>query len=152
MSESIPETLAALIARLDGRAAGVWVGNGDTLRLVAFQPSPDLPDSVRVGFTDATRTVPLSLPELAIVRACLEREPVLSIAESLPPDRGSGYWLRAFGAACSLAVPIVGSDPATTGVLSVAMRAVPTTPDKVAALLRTTGVALLDHSRREDSD
>lgn len=143
MPESITEVLAALIARLDGRAAGFWLREGDTLRQVAFQSAADLPDSVRVGFMDATREVPLSLLELAIVSACLEGKPILSLAETLPPELGSGYWLRAFGAACSLAVPILGTDSGPTGVLSVATRVVPAAPEEVAALLRTTGATML---------
>ncbi len=144
MAEPMIEALADLNARLDGRAIGLWACEGEILRLVAFLPAADLPDSVRVGFVEATRAVPLSTLELSIVKARQEGEPVLAISETLPPELGSGYWLRAFGAACSLAVPVAGSDPGTTGVLSVATRTIPASPDAVAALLREAGTAMLD--------
>ena len=143
MTTPITEALAALNARLDGRAAGLWVCAGETLRLVAFQPALDLPDAVREGFVSATREVPLSRRALSIAQACAEGTPVLSMAEALPPETGSGYCLRAFGAACSLAVPIAGTGAYPGGVLSVATRAVPASPEEVAALLRATGAAML---------
>lgn len=149
MSESIADVLADLIARLDGRAAGLWVRAGESLRLVAFQPAPDLPDAVRDGFSEATRAVPLSSPDLSIVQAFVGKRPVLAVTETLPPETGSGRWLRAFGASCSLAVPVSGSDPHTTGVLSVAMRAVPSVPDEVAALLCLRGTGLLPAAPRD---
>jgi hypothetical protein len=138
MSGPVERALDELIARHDGRAAGLWRRDGDALRQVAFRPAPDLPDGVRDGFAAATLRVPLSATDLSIVQAAVAGRPVLAIASALPPDAGSGRWLRAFGAACSLAVPLGPS----RGVLSVALRSVPADPDGLAGAIRAIGDGL----------
>jgi hypothetical protein len=113
--------LAALRSRLGGRAAGAWRLEGDRLVLIAFDPAPDLPPAVTLGFEAATREVDLTLVHLGIVRAATTGESFASIAADLPVDTGSGLWLRAFGAARSVAVPIVSRDGSIGAVVSVAM-------------------------------
>ncbi len=105
-SDPIADRLAALRRSLDGRAAGVWRVGRDRLDRIAFDPAPDLPAPVAEGFEAATRSVDLDRLELGIVRAAGTGETVVSRAAGLPADVGSGFWLRAFGAARSVAVPI----------------------------------------------
>ncbi|GIW88195.1 MAG: hypothetical protein KatS3mg108_2519 [Isosphaeraceae bacterium] len=109
--------LERLIAELGGRAAGLWRIEGDALRLVAFLGADDLAKEVREGFEAATAVVGLTREELSIVRAVREGRVVVARAAELPPEVGSGYWLRAFGAERSVAVPV------GDGVLSVALPA-----------------------------
>jgi hypothetical protein len=113
--------LAALRSRLGGRAAGAWRVEGDRLVLIAFDPAPDLPAEVARGFEAATRSVALTLVDLGIVRAASAGEVSVSVAADLPANAGSGLWLRAFGAARSVAVPIEGRDGRIEGVVSVAI-------------------------------
>lgn len=109
--------LDALLADFGGRATGLWRVEGDALRLVAFRAAADMPSPVREGFAAATAVVPLDRVELSIARAAREGVTVVARAAELPPEAGSGYWLRAFGAARSVAVPVAG------GVLSIALPA-----------------------------
>lgn len=127
--------LDALRSRLGGRAAGAWRPEGDRLVLIAFSPAPDLPPAVALGFEAATREVDLGLAHLGIVRAATTGETSVSIAADLPPDTGSGLWLRAFGAARSVAVPIVGRDGKIGAVVSVALGIEPEEP-AVSAMIR----------------
>src|SRR5207302_220236 len=113
--------LADLRSRLGGRAAGAWRVEGDHLALVAFDPAPDLPAEVAHGFEAATRSVDRTLVDLGIVRAATTGRVAVSVAAQLPADAGSGRWLRAFGAARSVAVPVVGDDEQVEAVISVAM-------------------------------
>jgi hypothetical protein len=141
----VGQALDELLARHDGRAAGLWRRDGEALHLVAFRPAPDLADAVRAGFVAATNTVSLDATDLSVVRAAVEGRPVLAVAATLPPETGSGRWLRVFGASCSLAVPLPAADGRALGVLSVALRHVPdeaATADLAAAFGRL-GVALL---------
>ncbi len=153
-SDATPDpraALADLIRRFDGRAAGLWTFGEGTLSLAAFVAADDLPAEVASGFPEATRTVPLDRPDLAIVRAAMERGPVLTRAENLPAEGGSGYWLRAFGATCSVAVPIPGPDGRLAVVLSVALRRLPGDAILVADVIRRVGLPLA-HSQAPSSN
>ena len=55
-----------------------------------------MPREVARGFAAATLEVAILEKPLGIVAAALTGETAVSIAESLPSDAGSGYWLRAF--------------------------------------------------------
>ncbi len=107
--------LASLARPLHARAAGLWRVEADQLVREAFWATAEMPADVARAFESATRSVPRAAGELAIVRASTLGEPVESIAEELPEDAGSGYWLRRFGARRSVAVPVSGF------VLSVAL-------------------------------
>src|SRR5262245_14200077 len=98
--------VAELRLDLEARAAGYWWHAGDWLEQVAFVASPAIGADVVARFAEATRSVALSRTELGIVRAALSGEPTVSRVEDLPEDDGSGYWLRAFGAVRSVAVPL----------------------------------------------
>ena len=92
---------------LDARAVGVWSVRGDHLDQDRFWSGPDLPDDVARAFAVATLRVSMAMTGLAIVKVAVEARPLVSIAADLPPDSGSGYWLRRFGATRSFALPIV---------------------------------------------
>ena len=115
------ERLAALRARLGGRAAGAWKVAGDRLEQVAFDPAPDMPAEVGEGFASATRAVDLARLELGIVKAVASGQVAVSLARDLPAGVGSGYWLRAFGADRSVAVPILDRDGRVALVVSLAL-------------------------------
>jgi hypothetical protein len=134
-SPDVRQQLAALRSRLGGRAAGAWRPEGDRLVLIAFDPAPDLPPAVALGFEAATREVDLTLVHLGIVRAATTGDPFVSIAAELPPETGSGLWLRAFGAERSVAVPIAGRDGRIGAVVSVALGLEPGEP-AVSAMIR----------------
>ncbi len=109
--------------------------SGDRLEQVAFDPAPDLPPEVAERFAAASRSVELTRLELAIARAASTGRVVVSIAADLPSEIGSGYWLRAFGAARSVAVPIVEPGDNVTLVVSVALGPEPDA-ESVANMLR----------------
>lgn len=101
--------LVALLSDLDARAAGYWRVVGDRLEQIVFVGSPSLSEAVAVGFAEATRSVPLERVDLGIVKAAVLGEVEVSHASELPPDAGSGYWLRASGPTapwpCRFAMP-----------------------------------------------
>jgi hypothetical protein len=59
--------------------------------------------------------------ELGIVKACEAARVVVSRAAELAPEIGSGHWLQAFGAARSVAVPLLDERDRVAGILSVAI-------------------------------
>src|SRR4051794_29233441 len=119
--EGARQHLAELRLELEGRAAGYWWHAGQWLEQVAFAASPALDADGGARFGEATRSVPLSRVELGIVRAALAGEPAVSRAEELPGDDGSGYWLRAFGAERSVAVPLRDAKGDVRAIVSVAL-------------------------------
>jgi hypothetical protein len=123
--------LEALRAALGARAAGWWRVTDDRLNLVAFAPAPDLPAEVAHGFAEAARSVPITPSRLGIVRAALDGSPVVSRAAELPPEEGSGLWLRRFGAGRSVAVPVRDRSGAVAWVVSVALADTPPPDDAV---------------------
>ncbi len=137
----IPDRLAALRRALGGRAAGAWRVEADRLALVAFDPAPDLPADVALGFEVATRSVSRSLVALGIARAAASGEPAVSLAATLPSDAGSGYWLRAFGASRSVAVPIPGEAGRAGWIVSVALGPEPGDDAVIATIRRFSGEA-----------
>ncbi len=108
---------------LNARASGLWRRSGDQLLQAVFVAAEDMPEVVARGFALATQSVPIDRTDLGIVRAVVDGEPVVSVAETLPPGTGSGLWLRAFGAARSVAVPLRNESGEITAVLSVAVPA-----------------------------
>jgi hypothetical protein len=133
--DEIRERLSALRSWLSASAVGAWSISGDWLELAAFDAAPDMPIEVADRFAAATRSVELARVDLGIVRAAMTGRVVVSIADLLPPDAGSGFWLRAFGAARSVAVPILGPGGDVGVVVSVALGLEPDA-DSVAALIR----------------
>ncbi len=120
--DRVRDGLPALRDRLDARAAGVWQVEGDRLALVAFDGADDLAPGAGDGFARAAASVPLDRPDFSIVAAVRTGRINDWHAADLPADAGSGYWLRAFPAARSVAVPIFGPGGVAVGVVSVATR------------------------------
>lgn len=113
--------LARLARSLQARAAGLWRYRDDRLDLVHFEPADDLPQPVTLGFSEATRSVPITAEGLGIVRAASAGVAAISVAQELDPASGSGHWLRAFGASRSVAVPLHDGAGQLWGVVSVAL-------------------------------
>ncbi len=113
------ERLKNLAADFQAVAAGVWRRDGDQLVQVCFVAGPSLATEVGSAFANATKVVPLTNRELGIVKAVIYGEVALSLAADLDPEVGSGFWLREFGAACSVAVSVA------VGVVSLALVEVP---------------------------
>jgi hypothetical protein len=145
----LPRHLAALRARLEARAAGIWQVRAQNLEALAFDAAPDMASTVAAGFTAATSLVSLDRRELGVVAAVLERRPVVSVAVELPADIGSGYWLRAFGASRSVAVPIADRNGSIASVVSVAMAAGGPSDDNVATMIRAEAAKWLSERRTD---
>jgi hypothetical protein len=137
-AQEIAPQLAALRRRLAARAAGAWRVEGNRLVGLAFDAAPDMPREVVEGFTGMSASVPLDLAELGIVAAVVEGRRRVSRTAELLFDVGSAYWLRAFAADRSVAVPIVDAAGAVVGVVSVALVGEGSTDDEVEGLLRET--------------
>ncbi len=134
------EHVEALRRTLDARAAGLWYLRGDRLELAAFASAPDLSAEVARRFREAAREVALERTDLGVVKAVSERSAAVSVAGRLPVDLGSGYWLRAFGAARSVAVPLFEPGGEIRAVLSAALPTLgPPDDEQVAALIRRHG-------------
>jgi len=136
------EVVATLLESSGARAAGLWwVEEGDLVREV-FVACAEMPLEVVGAFMVATRSVALSDVSLGIVAAAIAGVPQVSRAQELPPDVGSGRWLRAFGAERSVAVPLVDENGRTFAVLSVAIPSSVLTDDEVAEQVRRAGRSL----------
>lgn len=121
--ESVNRHLADLRLALGARAAGYWWHAGDWLEQVALAFSPTFDPAVAQTFKEITRSVALEKTDLGIVRAAVADEPVVSRVSDLPGASGSGYWLRAFGAERSVAVPLHDPSTAVRAIVSVALAA-----------------------------
>lgn len=113
--------LRALLLGVGARAAGYWWLEGDRLVQRAFVGCDSLPEEVATGFAAATKSVPLDRHDLGIVKAAYAEAFAASYAKGLPPEAGSGYWLRAFGADRSIAVPIRDDEGGVRAVVSLAL-------------------------------
>ncbi len=141
--DALRRKLEGLCAALDACAAGYWRMDQQDQQLiqVAFVPGPGLDHQVGGQFAAATRSVALSQSNLGIVAAAVTGQPAISRVEDLPADSGSGRWLRAFGAARSVAVPVTGKDGNVLSVLSVALpRCCTLTDEEVAQMLHQSGI------------
>jgi len=121
-SEGVRQNVATLRLDLEARAAGYWWLAGEWLEQVAFTANPAMDPDVAQRFVDATRSVPMSAgSDLGIVGAVLTRGPVFSRASELPDDVGSGFWIRAFDATRSVAVPPLHTSGVVRAVVAVAL-------------------------------
>ena len=129
--------VSKLLKALDARAAGLWKVEGDALVQVCFVPAEDLDPNVAADFEAATRDVSLARTNLGIVQAFVKRLPAVSPADDLLADSGSGYWLRAFGAVRSIALPWFEGDHGPVRlILSVALPDSNRDADSVVAAIR----------------
>ncbi len=129
----------ALRVRFGARAAGWWRVAGDRLERVAFAAAGDLPGGVAGEFAEATRSVPMGEADLGIVRAAASGAAVVSAADDLPADSGSGLWLRRFGAARSVAVPVRDASGRVVGVVALALAGGSADDAEVAGAVRAEG-------------
>jgi len=102
----------ALLAAAGARATGLWRLEGAFLVLAGFRAVPEMDPEVVRAFQAATARVPLDRRELGIVEAAVAGAP--AAARAGPPGGhdgagrgGSPGWLVRFGAAQSLAVPVL---------------------------------------------
>ena len=105
------QTLVPLLSRvrsgLDARAAGLWWVEGESLLQLAFDAALDMPCDVAADFARVTQVVSLLSRPFGIVAAATQGCLAVSIASELAADVGSGFWLRAFKAQRSIAVPLI---------------------------------------------
>ncbi len=129
---------------LNARAVGFWKHEDRRLSLKCFIGAPDLPTEVGQKFQASAGEVGLELRELGIVKAVALRSVAVSLAGLLPVETGSGYWLRSFGAARSVAVPLEDSEGEIYAVFSAALPTIgPPDDDAVASLIRAHGDQIL---------
>lgn len=107
--------------RAGARATGSWRFADGRLLLEAFMAWPEMRPEVVEGFPLATADVPVTDTGLGIVRAARTKEVTEYRAEDLPAESGSGYWLRAFPADRSIAVPQLDASGDLVRILSVAV-------------------------------
>jgi len=107
----LDEGLAELLELTQARATGLWRRDGQRLVLLGFRGADDMPDAVKGEFVEATRSVSLTQTGLGIVQAVVSGAPALSFVDAQPrtPATSAG-WLARFGAARSVAVPVVEGD------------------------------------------
>ena len=131
------------------RAAGLWRVVDTELVQIAFWATPEMSREIADGFASATQRVNRSQTALGIVGAVMDGAPRISVAAELPPDRGSGLWLRRFEADRSVAMPLVRDD-VTIAIVSVAIRGVENADlfDRLRHFLESwadgAGLAILD--------
>lgn len=130
------DRLEAFRAEIGARAAGWWRLRDEGLELVAFAAVRDILSSVALEFMLATHRVALSQTAMGIVKAAVEGVVVVSRVEELPPDAGSGLWLRRFGAARSVAVPVSVTEGGVRRIVSVALGGSPPDDAEVASAIR----------------
>lgn len=123
-----PEPSQAFLAvayvhdRAGARATGCWRYEAGRLKLEAFVACPEMKAEVAKGFPIATADVPVTDTGLGIVLAARTREVTEYRAIDLPPEAGSGFWLRGFEADRSIAVPQLDDSGHLIRILSVAIR------------------------------
>lgn len=137
------DALERLVSDLESPGAGFWRLADDRLELVEFVAGGSLPEETATSFAAATRSVPLDRISLAIVRAAVEREPIVSYARDLDPEVGSGYWLRRLGAERSIAAPILNLQGRPIGVVSIGVNGSNWNDEVVSELVRTLASRLV---------
>lgn len=104
---NVIEPLDLLLSALRARAVGLWRCHQDHLEQIGFRAVPEMPESVRRDFADATRHVPLSEVGLGIVKAVVSAQPVVAKAVGSGGLGQSAGWLTRFEARQSVACPIM---------------------------------------------
>ncbi len=119
------------------RATGCWRYQDGHLILEAFIACPEMSPAVAKGFPVATADVPVTETGLGIVLAARTLEVTEYRAIDLPPDAGSGFWLRGFEADRSIAVPRIDSSGSLVRILSVAVQGIETPVAKYERIVRS---------------
>lgn len=118
------------------RATGCWRFEAGRLLLEAFLACPEMKPEVAQGFPVATADVPVTDTGLGIVLAARTREVTQYRAIDLPPESGSGFWLRGFEADRSIAVPQLDESQNLIRILSVAIRGLEEPVAKYESIVR----------------
>lgn len=136
--EPILQAISFVQMKAEAVATGSWKYDAESRRLLleGFQHAADMPKAVAEGFTKATADVPVTDTGLGIVLAARAMAQTEYRAEDLPPDSGSGYWLRQFGADRSIALPQTDSGGKLIRILSVAVKGLDRSPDDYADMIR----------------
>ncbi|MEI7922094.1 MAG: hypothetical protein WCJ40_09315 [Planctomycetota bacterium] len=121
IDENIRRAVQFVHDKANARATGIWMHENDVLHLELFLPSRQIQECIAGGFAEATAKVPVTDTGLGIVLAARARQITEYRAVDLPPESGSGYWLRAFRADRSVAVPFFDKNGDLKRILSVAV-------------------------------
>ena len=119
----IDQAVGFVHTKAGARATGSWRFDAEKkcLILESFQACTEMNKEVAEGFATATAEVPVTDTGLGIVLAARAMAVTEYRAVDLPPEVGSGYWLRAFEADRSVAVPQIDSQGNLIRILSVAV-------------------------------
>lgn len=128
------------------RATGSWRFDAETqcLLLESFQACPEMDKVVAEGFPAATAEVPVTDTGLGIVLAARAMDVTEYRAQDLPPEVGSGYWLRAFEADRSVAVPQIDSHGNLIRILSVAVSGLERPSEYYSELIKRAYAIFID--------
>lgn len=121
ISPHVEKAVAFVHQQAGARATGSWRYADKRLYLESFKACSEMNPEVASGFPLATADVPVTDTGLGIVLAARSKEVTEYRAEDLPPDAGSGYWLRGFEADRSIAVPQLDNSGNLVRILSVAV-------------------------------
>lgn len=119
--ENVRQAVAFVHQKAHARATGSWLYVNKRLTIEFFMACPEMKIEVAEGFPKATADVPVTDTGLGIVLAARAGVTTEYRAIDLPPDAGSGYWIRAFEADRSVAVPQFDAAGKLKRILSVAV-------------------------------
>ena len=121
MQQNIRNAVAHVHEKAGARATGSWHYGDKRLTIEFFMACPEMNPEVAAGFPQATADVPVTDTGLGIVLAARAQQTTEYRAIDLPPDAGSGFWIRAFEADRSVAVPQFDPSGHLIRILSVAV-------------------------------
>jgi hypothetical protein len=145
--QPILQAISFVQMKAEGVATGSWKYDAETRQLLleGFIACDDMPKDVADRFTKATAEVPVTDTGLGIVLAARAMAPTEYKAEDLPPESGSGYWLRQFGADRSVAVPEIDAGGQLVRILSVAVRGLDKSSGDYAEIIRRAYDIFINH-------
>lgn len=121
IDQAVVNAVSHVHAKACAVATGSWKYHDRRLALEFFKACPEMKPEVAAGFPQATADVPVTDTGLGIVLAARAGQTTEYRAIDLPPDAGSGYWIRAFEADRSVAVPQFDTSGQLIRILSVAV-------------------------------
>lgn len=134
----IDQAVGFVHSKASARATGSWRYDAGkkVLLLESFQACPEMKKEVAAGFPAATAEVLVTDTGLGIVLAARAMAVTEYRAVDLPPDAGSGYWLRGFEADRSVAVPQIDREGNLIRILSVAVTGLDKPYEDYAEIIR----------------
>ncbi|QDU61578.1 hypothetical protein Pan216_24390 [Planctomycetes bacterium Pan216] len=105
-------------SRFQARASGLWRREGEHLVVLGHAFAPDFDKDVAREFMAAVESVSLERTGLGIVKAAVDDATAVARTDAGPVDSSS--WLKRFGAACSVAIPLHAGER-VTGILAIAL-------------------------------